>query len=80
VTQLHPQALGSLFIASYDSQGCSGGIRTRLHTGDMLLNSQADTLFIEPLCTDCIENAVSSNSSIFTYVFVAAGTGLPSPS
>jgi hypothetical protein len=30
VTQLYPQALGSLFVASYDSQGYGGGIRTRL--------------------------------------------------
>jgi hypothetical protein len=29
VAQLHPQALGSLFVASYDSQGYSGGIRLR---------------------------------------------------
>jgi hypothetical protein len=33
VTQLYPKALGSLFIASYDSQGYGGGIRPRLHTG-----------------------------------------------
>jgi hypothetical protein len=32
VAQLYPQTLGSLFVASYDSQGYSGGIRTRLHT------------------------------------------------
>jgi hypothetical protein len=31
VSQLYPQALGSLFVASYDSQGDGGGIRTRLH-------------------------------------------------
>jgi hypothetical protein len=30
VAQLYPRALGSLFVASYDSQG---GILTRLHTG-----------------------------------------------
>jgi hypothetical protein len=30
---LYPQALGSLFIASYDSQGYGGSIRTLLHTG-----------------------------------------------
>jgi hypothetical protein len=30
----HPQALGSFFVASYDSQGYGGGIRRpRLHTG-----------------------------------------------
>jgi hypothetical protein len=33
VAQLYSRALGSLFIASYDSQGYGGGILTRLHTG-----------------------------------------------
>jgi hypothetical protein len=33
MTQLYPQALGSLFVASYDSQGYGGGIGPRLHTG-----------------------------------------------
>jgi hypothetical protein len=33
VARLYPQALGSLFIASYDSQGYGGGIQPRLHTG-----------------------------------------------
>jgi hypothetical protein len=38
VTQLYPRgALGSLFVASYDSQGCGGGILTRLHTGKLLM-------------------------------------------
>jgi hypothetical protein len=32
VARLYPQALRSLFVASYDSQGYGGGIRTRLHT------------------------------------------------
>jgi hypothetical protein len=32
VARFYPQALGSLFIPSYDSQGYGGGIRTRLHT------------------------------------------------
>jgi hypothetical protein len=31
VAQLYPQALCSLFVASYDSHGYGGGIRTRLH-------------------------------------------------
>jgi hypothetical protein len=30
--QLYPQALGSLFVASYDSQGYDGNIRPFLHT------------------------------------------------
>jgi hypothetical protein len=33
VAQLYPQALGSLFVAFYDSQGYGGDILTRLHTG-----------------------------------------------
>jgi hypothetical protein len=33
VAQLCPQALGSLFVPFYDSQGYGGGILTRLHTG-----------------------------------------------
>jgi hypothetical protein len=33
VVQLYPQALGSLFVASYDSQGYGEGIRPHLHTG-----------------------------------------------
>jgi hypothetical protein len=33
VARLYPQALSSLFVVSYDSQGYGGGIRSRLHTG-----------------------------------------------
>jgi hypothetical protein len=33
VAKLYPRALGSLFVASYDSQGYGGGILTLLHTG-----------------------------------------------
>jgi hypothetical protein len=33
VVELYPQALGSLLVASYDSQGYGGGIPPRLHTG-----------------------------------------------
>jgi hypothetical protein len=32
MARLYPQALGSLFVSFYDSQGYGGGIRTRLHT------------------------------------------------
>jgi hypothetical protein len=30
--RLYPQAMGWLFVVSYDSQGYGGGIRTRLHS------------------------------------------------
>jgi hypothetical protein len=33
VSQLYPEALGSLFVVSYVSQGYGEGIRSRLHTG-----------------------------------------------
>jgi hypothetical protein len=39
--QLYPQALGSLFVASYYSQGYGGGIRSHLHTGTPLVEGQA---------------------------------------
>jgi hypothetical protein len=34
MARLYPQALGSLFVASYDSQGYGGGIQNRLHSED----------------------------------------------
>jgi hypothetical protein len=37
VAQLYPQTLGSLFVASYDSQGYGGGILTDLHAGNTSL-------------------------------------------
>jgi hypothetical protein len=36
VDQLYPQALGSTFVASYESQGYGGGTRTRLHAESVL--------------------------------------------
>jgi hypothetical protein len=33
MAQLYPQALGSLFVASYDSEGYGGDVPPRLHTG-----------------------------------------------
>jgi hypothetical protein len=33
VAQLYPQAPGSIFVASYESQGYGGGIRPRFYTG-----------------------------------------------
>jgi hypothetical protein len=33
MVQLYSEALGSVFVTSYDSQACGGNIRTRLHAG-----------------------------------------------
>jgi hypothetical protein len=41
VAQLYPWALGSLFIATYDSQGYSEGVLTRLHTELLLISGQS---------------------------------------
>jgi hypothetical protein len=38
VAKLNPWALGSLFVFSYDKQGCGGGILTRLHMGKVTSN------------------------------------------
>jgi hypothetical protein len=43
VAQLYPQALGSLFAASYSSQGYGGGIRTRLHVWSLLNQNQSQS-------------------------------------
>jgi hypothetical protein len=36
--QLYPPALGSLFIVCYSSQGCDGGILSRLHTVSQMVS------------------------------------------
>jgi hypothetical protein len=59
VAQLYPRALGSLFLASYDSQGYVGSIRTRLHTG---LHPQTACLLLY-LCTRVCESVLS----VFVY-------------
>jgi hypothetical protein len=38
IAQLYPRELGSIFVASYDSQGYGGGILTPLHTGELETN------------------------------------------
>jgi hypothetical protein len=49
VALLYPQALGSIFVASYNSQSYSGGIRPGLHTGDTLRIRYRGKVFTEPL-------------------------------
>jgi hypothetical protein len=43
VAQLYPGTLGSLSVASYDSQGHGVGILSRLHTGKLSGNVIATT-------------------------------------
>jgi hypothetical protein len=63
VAQLYPQALGSLFVVSYDSHGYGGGIPTRLHTG---LNPHSTGMW-SSLCSiqvDPIANTATNSFSI----------------
>jgi hypothetical protein len=46
VAQLYPQALGSLFVTSYDSQGYGGSIRPRLHMEFSKINSTYLTVLL----------------------------------
>jgi hypothetical protein len=46
VARLYTQAPGFLFVITYDSQGYSRGISTRLHTGHIYL---ACILYIQPI-------------------------------
>jgi hypothetical protein len=64
VARLYPPALGSLFIASYDSQSYGGGIRPRFHTGDSLNSNSLASFF----CTNRTGNIVPNNSSIVACV------------
>jgi hypothetical protein len=63
VAQLYPLAPGSLYVASYDSRGYGGGIRTRLHAG-VIVTQLPRRLLLCSLGTDRIENAAYNSSSI----------------
>jgi hypothetical protein len=76
VTRLYPQALGSLFVSSYDSQGYGGGILTRLHMMWLLFFHYE---FGVDLGRDRIENTASNSFYIVAYVFVAMGNVFTKP-
>jgi hypothetical protein len=67
VDHLYPQALGSVFVASYDSQGYGAGIRTFLHKG-----FYAKAAVTSPYVTS--ELTASNISSIVACVSVTAAT------
>jgi hypothetical protein len=56
VAQLYPRALGSLYVASYDSQGYGGGILTREVEVEVTLRltvSHSVSLGVEHPCGTC---------------------------
>jgi hypothetical protein len=61
----------SLFVASYHSHSCGGGIRYRLHTGNSTC-SNCPTY----IGTNCVKYTVSNGSSVVACGFVAVGTCL----
>jgi hypothetical protein len=50
VVQLYPQALSSLFVAFYDSQGYGGGIRTPVSVSGMSLSLMLRSTVSRPVC------------------------------
>jgi hypothetical protein len=65
----------TLFVASYDSQGHGGGIRSRLHTGNCRFSIE---LFFITTLYGPNRKIIPNNSSIVASVSVAAETCLPS--
>jgi hypothetical protein len=61
VAWLYPQALGSFFIASYDSQGYCRSIRPRLHKGYESFSSQSQSY----ITTDDHSASLSWNKALF---------------
>jgi hypothetical protein len=55
VAWLYPQALGSLFVTSYNSQGFSRGIRPYLHTGEWDYDD-SEFIFIVTVILKCVLN------------------------
>jgi hypothetical protein len=71
VAQLYSQALGFLFVASYDSQGYGGGIQTSLHAGippaQMSLNF---SLILRPTVSRPVYLGLKYPSGTYDQVFV----------
>jgi hypothetical protein len=65
VARLYPQAFGSLFVASYESQDYGGGIRPLLHTGE-LTTSTCRPYFCAPYITEVASAPHSDCASVST--------------
>jgi hypothetical protein len=63
VAQLYPQALDSIFVASYGSQGYGGNILNPLHTG---WGRPSNSRSLRSLGKGPVEHDVSSTFSIVT--------------
>jgi hypothetical protein len=63
VAQLYPQALGSLFVASYDSQSYGGGILPRLHRIKSTVSNNIVVVVCLPI--RCLETGSSTVARMF---------------
>jgi hypothetical protein len=81
VAQLYLRELGSLFLASYDSQGYGGGIVTRLHTVRTTVQVQVEVILrptvsqtvrlgVVPLLERVIRCYISLSDNYFFYFFM----------
>jgi hypothetical protein len=65
MAQLYPQVLGSLFVASYGSQGYGGSIRTRLHAVWLRLIRFASTCRTLKLVDRSVGRSVCTDMYVF---------------
>jgi hypothetical protein len=71
MAQLCPRALGSFFVASYDSQGYGGGILTRLHTGFLRFQVQVQ---VQVTLRPTVSGPVFFSDNYFLYFSCRAPT------
>jgi hypothetical protein len=71
MSRLYPQALCSLFVASYDSQGYGGSIRTRLHTGFLIkLTKLSLSLTLPPTVSRAVCLGIKHPSGAYDQIFI----------
>jgi hypothetical protein len=76
VAQLYPQAQGSLFVASYDSQGYGGDIRTRLHTGTPE-SRKVSSVYTRNFGSERRENTTSNSSCVLSQLSLCVCVPIP---
>jgi hypothetical protein len=78
VAQSFPRALGSLFVAIYNYQGCGGGILTSLHSGsrgktEIKLNME---LFLRPTVSRPVRLGIGPPSGYRDKILITVGHSL----